>query len=606
MGLSGFGQWEDGEEPYSTLSGRRLDIEEMGSAKSNDRITSGGGFFGFGVGKGGAMAGLLGDWSADVPAETLADPDSKFADVFGLRLHYKEVWPLGQGTTGNGSGGTGGGVASRGSPGGSSSSSGNSDADGGSGSGSTPALGGTSDLSGTGIVLVHGFGGGVFAWRHIMEDLALQCQCRVIAFDRPGFGERGLTVHLDQDSHLDPLDCKKLISLILPAGPLPGLTSRPIISREQRHSSANPYSMGAQAEMTMQLCAQLGLKRVLLLAHADACLLALRAASLSAEHQAYLAHEAAAVTALVTPPPPVASSLGGDSADGGGCGGDDDGESLNTDDLAALAAEVEDDGCCGNDAQSHLTLTVHPAETSYPISGVPAGNLLRRRNPSSAVFPPPADILSSNSSLTEALHSPPPPTGGKDDPHTEGHRVSSDSLLGTQHGPSSASETFFPDASVAATGQDSMPAGEVGTAAVSRTGRQPGSGTSSISSYLASVAVASGVSGHRSGFEGPDAYAAASSALGLLPSESLEGDALASPLDVRTAGVAGQIRADGGGGATGLCSSSSAGPPVWGGGGSFETMPGAASSSSLGNQHSAARGGGASRHRRAMSVPFPG
>lgn len=39
-----------------------------------------------------------------------------------------------------------------------------------------------------GIVLVHGFGAGVFAWRHIMQPLAQKCGCRVIAFDRPGFG----------------------------------------------------------------------------------------------------------------------------------------------------------------------------------------------------------------------------------------------------------------------------------------------------------------------------------------------------------------------------------------------------------------------------------
>lgn len=41
-----------------------------------------------------------------------------------------------------------------------------------------------------GIVLVHGFGAGVFAWRHIMQPLAQKCGCRVIAFDRPGFGEQ--------------------------------------------------------------------------------------------------------------------------------------------------------------------------------------------------------------------------------------------------------------------------------------------------------------------------------------------------------------------------------------------------------------------------------
>jgi hypothetical protein len=39
-----------------------------------------------------------------------------------------------------------------------------------------------------GILLVHGFGAGVFAWRHVMEPLALQCHCRVVAFDRPAFG----------------------------------------------------------------------------------------------------------------------------------------------------------------------------------------------------------------------------------------------------------------------------------------------------------------------------------------------------------------------------------------------------------------------------------
>lgn len=38
------------------------------------------------------------------------------------------------------------------------------------------------------IVLVHGFGGGVFSWRHVMRDLSLQLGCRVVAYDRPGWG----------------------------------------------------------------------------------------------------------------------------------------------------------------------------------------------------------------------------------------------------------------------------------------------------------------------------------------------------------------------------------------------------------------------------------
>ena len=197
MGLTGYSQWEEGEEPYSMLGGRRLDIEEMGGAKSNDR-GAGGLFAGWGMGGGGrgAMGGLLGEWSADVPAETLADDDSKFADVFGLRVHYKEVWPSGLGAGGGSNGGvgtaavatgSGASVGDRGSPGGGGSVSGCSEADGASGGGVSSVS--ACDPSGTGIVLVHGFGGGVFAWRHIMEDLALQCQCRVVAFDRPGFGE---------------------------------------------------------------------------------------------------------------------------------------------------------------------------------------------------------------------------------------------------------------------------------------------------------------------------------------------------------------------------------------------------------------------------------
>ena len=40
----------------------------------------------------------------------------------------------------------------------------------------------------TGIVLVHGFGGGVFSWRHVMGTLARQVGCTVAAFDRPGWG----------------------------------------------------------------------------------------------------------------------------------------------------------------------------------------------------------------------------------------------------------------------------------------------------------------------------------------------------------------------------------------------------------------------------------
>lgn len=39
-----------------------------------------------------------------------------------------------------------------------------------------------------GIVLVHGFGGGIFSWRHVMGVLSRHVNCIVAAFDRPGWG----------------------------------------------------------------------------------------------------------------------------------------------------------------------------------------------------------------------------------------------------------------------------------------------------------------------------------------------------------------------------------------------------------------------------------
>ena len=39
-----------------------------------------------------------------------------------------------------------------------------------------------------GIILIHGFGGGVFSWRHILTTLARHTGCAVVAFDWPGWG----------------------------------------------------------------------------------------------------------------------------------------------------------------------------------------------------------------------------------------------------------------------------------------------------------------------------------------------------------------------------------------------------------------------------------
>ncbi|DBB10108.1 TPA: hypothetical protein ACH3X3_001692 [Trebouxia sp. C0006] len=130
----------------------------------------------------------------DVPASQLADKDSLFIQCNGLSVHYKQAYP-------------------------------------------TEAT--CSDE--TAILLVHGFGGGAFAWRNIMQPLANAAGCRVIAFDRPAFG----------------------------------LTSRPA----QRNANTNRYSLAAQADLVLHLCSACGVKQVLLAGHSDGALLALMAAA---------------------------------------------------------------------------------------------------------------------------------------------------------------------------------------------------------------------------------------------------------------------------------------------------------------------------------------
>ncbi len=68
-----------------------------------------------------------------VPERDLADPDSRFIDVNGLTIHYKDM-----------------------------------------GAGNTT------------YILLHGFGASVFSWREVMDDFA--AHGRVIAYDRPAFG----------------------------------------------------------------------------------------------------------------------------------------------------------------------------------------------------------------------------------------------------------------------------------------------------------------------------------------------------------------------------------------------------------------------------------
>lgn len=131
----------------------------------------------------------------DVPANEFADAGSCFAECEGVSVHYKSL----------------------------------------------PASGDAADAA---ILLLHAWGGGEHAWRNVAPLLARRCGCRVLAFDRAGFG----------------------------------LSGRP--AREAFAASENPYSLSASARVAVALCRQLGVRRVVLVGHADGCTLALLVAAL--------------------------------------------------------------------------------------------------------------------------------------------------------------------------------------------------------------------------------------------------------------------------------------------------------------------------------------
>lgn len=95
-----------------------------------------------------------------------------------------------------------------------------------------------------GIVLVHGFGGGVFSWRHVMGTLARQVGRTVAAFDRPGWG---LTPRLQRKDW-------------------------------EEKQLPNPYRLDTQVDLLLSFCSEMGFSSVILVGHDDGGLLALRAA----------------------------------------------------------------------------------------------------------------------------------------------------------------------------------------------------------------------------------------------------------------------------------------------------------------------------------------
>ncbi|CAI9114046.1 OLC1v1014665C1 [Oldenlandia corymbosa var. corymbosa] len=95
-----------------------------------------------------------------------------------------------------------------------------------------------------GIVLIHGFGGGVFSWRNVMDVLSRQLGCPVAAFDRPGWG----------------------------------LTSRPRRKDWDENQLPNPYQLDNQVDLLLSFCEEMKFASVVFVGHDDGGVLALKAA----------------------------------------------------------------------------------------------------------------------------------------------------------------------------------------------------------------------------------------------------------------------------------------------------------------------------------------
>ena len=140
-----------------------------------------------------------------VPARELADADSRFVEVDGIEFHYKQAGP---------------------------------------------------DSAPCTIVLLHGFGASSFSWRDTLPSLG--GECRVIAFDRPGFGLTGR--------------------------PLPG-----------DRTGANPYSPEAHADQTVGLMDALGVEQAVLVGHSAGAAVAAQVAARHPARVSALALEAPAI-----------------------------------------------------------------------------------------------------------------------------------------------------------------------------------------------------------------------------------------------------------------------------------------------------------------------
>lgn len=109
-----------------------------------------------------------------------------------------------------------------------------------------------------GIVLIHGYGGGVHSWRHIAQPLADSVGVKVIAFDRPGFG---LSERPDAGKFCHAVNNED--------------------GMEYGMFHTNPYSIPFQAILAAKIADQMHLSRVIFMGVGDGALIAFLAARYS-------------------------------------------------------------------------------------------------------------------------------------------------------------------------------------------------------------------------------------------------------------------------------------------------------------------------------------
>ncbi|KAJ1392161.1 Epoxide hydrolase-like [Sesbania bispinosa] len=143
-----------------------------------------------------------------------------------------------------------------------------------------------------GIVLIHGFGGGVFSWRHVMGSLARQSNCTVAAFDRPGWGlssrprrEDWVEKELPNPYRLESQFCRAPP----PTSSATAAASDATTTVYDRSSSFFSSPRGSAAvlillllfstiDLLLSFCSEIGFSSVVLIGHDDGGLLALMAA----------------------------------------------------------------------------------------------------------------------------------------------------------------------------------------------------------------------------------------------------------------------------------------------------------------------------------------